>query len=78
MADKPILISDKSGASLLDLSRSSWWRRVNDGSLPQPIKIGGATRWRLDEVLAAIERISGAHGGSIVTVSGINKRGTTR
>ena len=71
MPDKPLLISDKTGAALLDLSRSSWWRRVNDGTVPPPIRIGGATRWRLDEVLAAIERAGETHARD----SGAGRRG---
>ena len=57
MLDEPsILLSDNTGAALLGISRATWWRRVNDGTLPRPLKIGGATRWRRDELLAAIEK----------------------
>ena len=57
MADESsILLSDNTGAALLGISRATWWRRVNDGTLPRPLKIGGATRWRRDELLAAIEK----------------------
>jgi len=33
---------------------SSVWRRTKDGALPPPVKIGGATRFRRNEVLAAV------------------------
>jgi predicted DNA-binding transcriptional regulator AlpA len=52
-------VSDRSGAVMLDCSRASWWRRVQDGTLPQPVKIGGLTRWRRADVLAAVARLSG-------------------
>lgn len=51
-----ILLTDHAGAALLGISRATFWRRVADGTLPKPIKIGHATRWRRAEVLAAIER----------------------
>jgi predicted DNA-binding transcriptional regulator AlpA len=54
----PVLISDKDGAIMIGCSPATWWRRVSDGTLPQPIKIGGLTRWRRDEILAAIEDAS--------------------
>lgn len=31
------------------------WRRVADGTLPRPIKIGGLSRWPRSEILAVIE-----------------------
>jgi predicted DNA-binding transcriptional regulator AlpA len=30
------------------------WRRVKDGALPQPIRLGGITRWEAAEIEAAI------------------------
>jgi predicted DNA-binding transcriptional regulator AlpA len=35
------------------LGVSTVWRRVKDGTLPAPVKIGGATRWRRAEIEAA-------------------------
>lgn len=57
-AEFPILVSDKQGAAMFNWSRATFWRRVKDGTLPRPIKIAGATRWRRDELLATIERLS--------------------
>ena len=70
VADTPCWISDQTGAAMLDLSRSSWWRRVHDGTLPKGTKIGGATRWRLDEVVTAIERATEAHSAKPATRKG--------
>ncbi len=39
-----------------DCSPSTIWRRVNDGSIPRPTKIGGMTVWdeaEVDERIAA-------------------------
>ncbi len=52
------LIRDTEGAALLSCSKATWWRRVADGTMPQPVRIGSMTRWKLSEVLAAIERLS--------------------
>jgi len=32
------------------------WRRVNDGILPSPIKEGGATRWVVQDLRAALAK----------------------
>jgi len=52
------LIRDAEGAVLLGCSKATWWRRVADGTLPPPIKIGGMSRWKLSDVLSTIERAS--------------------
>lgn len=52
----PILLSDSATAELLGISRATVWRRVADGTLPRPLKLGGATRWRRDELLAALDK----------------------
>lgn len=56
MADEPaVLISDHAAAAMLGISRATFWRRVTDGTLPKPVKIGHATRWHRGEILAAVE-----------------------
>ena len=65
MPDEPaILLSDQSAAALLGISRASFWRRVQDGTFPQPVRIAGSTRWRRDELMAAIDAISAARAFS--------------
>ncbi|TVQ59552.1 MAG: DNA-binding protein [Rhodobacteraceae bacterium] len=56
--EAPILVPDKHGAAMFNWSRATFWRRVKDGTLPRPIKIAGATRWRRDELLETIERLT--------------------
>lgn len=53
---EPILLSVRETARLLGVSVSSVWRRTKDGTLPEPIRIGGLTRYRREEVLAALDR----------------------
>ena len=53
-----LLLNDATAADWLGISRATFWRRVKDGTFPKPIRIGGATRWRRDELLAALDRAS--------------------
>jgi predicted DNA-binding transcriptional regulator AlpA len=59
-----LLLSDAAAAAWLGISRATFWRRVNDGTMPRPIKIGGATRWRLDELRAAVDRATAQRDGA--------------
>lgn len=59
-----VLIDDKAVAEMFGISRPTVWRRVSDGEFPRPIKIGGSTRWRKDEMEAVIERASEARGAA--------------
>lgn len=52
------LMADHTAAALLGISRATFWRRVKDGTFPAPVKIGGATRWRRADLLAAVDRLS--------------------
>lgn len=61
MADEPaMLLSDNAAAALLGISRATFWRRVKDKTLPAPIKIGAATRWRRRELICAVEKAAEA------------------
>lgn len=48
--EEPLLISADDLARLLQVSTRTLWRLRSSGKLLEPIKIGGNTRWRLDEV----------------------------
>ncbi len=52
----PLLLDVKAVAALFQSSPATIWRRVNDGTLPQPVRIGGMTRWARDEIDAVIDR----------------------
>ena len=47
---RPMLLSARSIAELLDMSVSSWHRLVAAGKTPRPIKLNGSTRWRANDL----------------------------
>ena len=47
---QPILITAAELAHMLQISVRTLWRLRSAGQLINPIRIGGNTRWRLDEV----------------------------
>lgn len=49
------LLKVSEAAKLLSISVPSFWRRVADGSVPKPIKLGSSSRWLHSEILAVIE-----------------------
>ena len=49
------LLKDGEGAQMLGCSKSTFWRRVGDGTIPKPVKIGGMSRWPLSEIRALVE-----------------------
>lgn len=50
------LIRDRAAAQMIGASVSTFWRRVQEGVFPRPIKIGGTSRWRRSDIEAVIER----------------------
>jgi len=56
---KPVLIDIKHVAELLSVSIRTVRRRWYDGTLPPPIKVGRAIRWRLLD----IENYQGNYNG---------------
>jgi predicted DNA-binding transcriptional regulator AlpA len=57
-----VLIRDADAAALLRCSKATFWRRVADGTIPRPIKIGGMSRWLKSEIVAVIERAEARRG----------------
>jgi predicted DNA-binding transcriptional regulator AlpA len=58
------LLSDHAAAAWLGMSRATFWRRVGDGTFPQPVRIVGRTLWRRDELLAAVDRAAAGNGSA--------------
>jgi predicted DNA-binding transcriptional regulator AlpA len=54
------LLNNREGAALLNVSVPTFWRRVADGTIPRPIKLGALSRWPQSELLAVIERAKAA------------------
>lgn len=50
-----LLINVDELSSLLSMSPRTIWRKLSAGQMIQPVRIGGSTRWRLDEVQAWVE-----------------------
>lgn len=49
------LIRDSDAARMLGCSRATFWRRVADGTIPKPVKIGGMSRWPTSEIVSVID-----------------------
>ncbi|MCW5284897.1 helix-turn-helix transcriptional regulator [Verminephrobacter eiseniae] len=51
-----ILIPAAEAAALLSMGKSTFWREVARGTLPEPIKIGGLTRWRVEDLKKFVQQ----------------------
>lgn len=58
------LLRDKEGARLIGTSVPTFWRRVADGTIPKPLKLGGMSRWPRSEILEAIELLKAKRGAT--------------
>ena len=54
------LLKDREAAPLLGVSVPTFWRRVADGTIPKPIKLGALSRWPQSEILEVIEKAKAA------------------
>ena len=61
-SDADYLIRDNEAAALLCCSKATFWRRVSDGTIPRPLKIGGMSRWPRSEILAVIDQAKAQRG----------------
>jgi len=50
------LLTVRESAEILQISVPTFWRRVADGTVPQPLKIGALSRWPKSEIIAVIEK----------------------
>ncbi|MEZ6069504.1 MAG: helix-turn-helix domain-containing protein [Pirellulales bacterium] len=50
-----MLITARELATMLAIGERTLWRLLASGKLVAPVKIGGATRWRVEDVEAWIE-----------------------
>lgn len=49
------LLTDREAAAMLSMSRPTFRRRVKDGLIAQPIKLGFLSRWTESDIAAHIE-----------------------
>lgn len=54
------LLTDKEAARVLGISTPTFWRWKKDGTIPQPVKLGGLSRWPRSEILDVIEKAKAA------------------
>lgn len=53
--EEVLLIPANQLATLMQISTRTLWRLLSANRLPEPVRIGGSVRWRLDEVKQWIE-----------------------
>lgn len=51
---QPLLVPVAEAARILSIGKSTFWRGVAAKKLPQPVRIGGATRWRVSDLQRCI------------------------
>lgn len=49
------LLTIRESAQILNISVPTFWRRVADGTVPKPLKLGGLSRWPRSEIFAVID-----------------------
>lgn len=47
---RPLLLSAGEVARMLGVSTRTLWRLQSGGRLPEPIRLGGSTRWRVSDI----------------------------
>ena len=52
---QPMLVTARELATMLAIGERTLWRLLASGKLVEPVKIGGATRWRVEDVETWIE-----------------------
>lgn len=57
MTAEKILVPALEAAQLLSMGRSTFWREVAKGTIPAPVKIGGLTRWRVQDLQASVRQM---------------------
>jgi hypothetical protein len=40
---------------IIPVKKSCWWEGVRTGRFPKPVKFGGCTMWRVEDILALIK-----------------------
>lgn len=48
------LLTAREGAEFLSISVPTFWRRVADGTIPRPVKVGALSRWPRSEIVSVI------------------------
>lgn len=54
------LLNARESSAQLRVSLPTFWRRVADGTVPKPVKIGALSRWPQSEIIGVIETAKSA------------------
>jgi len=54
MSEK-LLVPAVEAAGMLAMGRSTFWSKVKEKKLPQPVKVAGLTRWRVSDLRNFVE-----------------------
>lgn len=58
------LLTAREASPILGISVPTFWRRVADGTVPKPIKMGALSRWPQSEILQVIEDAKAARAAA--------------
>lgn len=48
--NEKLLVPALEAAAMLSMGRSTFWNKVKEKKLPQPVKVAGLTRWRVSDL----------------------------
>jgi excisionase family DNA binding protein len=68
-----LLVDKVAAASMLSISLNTLNRKIADGEIPQPVRLGGRVLFRYDQLTAFVESLGGT--GEVVPAK---KRGRPR
>lgn len=58
MNENKILVPAAEAARMLSMGESTFWRKVSERKLPQPVKVAGMTRWRVIDLQQHVEHLA--------------------
>lgn len=56
--NEKLLVPAAEAAKMLSMGRSTFWNKVKLKQLPQPVKVGGITRWRVSDLRGFVDLAS--------------------
>ena len=56
MDSQPELLRADEAAAFCGVAKRTWWRLVANSRAPEPIRLGGAVRWRRRELVLWVNR----------------------
>ncbi len=55
----PDIIGNKDNPGIIPISRSSWYKGIEEGRYPKPVKLGErASAWRVEDIRKLIDELS--------------------